>query len=144
MKLSQAVCFSCLAVLLAAAVGCGSPSGEVSGKVTLDGNPVVGAEVTFVAPADMLDRTDAIGYTQEDGSYRLVYPGDAKFNIPTGDYKVTIGGGDAADGMSDGPAVKVPSAYRGEDTLLSATIASGKNEIDFELSSNPESPAEGE
>lgn len=81
------------ALMLAATmlVGCGGPSNPptepVSGTVTLDGEPVEGAVITFV-PDDSANQA-AVARSQEDGSYELTTfaSGDGAM---AGTYKVQV------------------------------------------------------
>ncbi|HTN76803.1 MAG TPA: carboxypeptidase regulatory-like domain-containing protein [Pirellulaceae bacterium] len=112
--------------------GCdnGPKLGEVSGKVTLDGQPIKGLEVSFVPTVAALGTT-AIGYTQADGTYTLHYPGDRQ-GAPVGEYKVSIAGGET-DGES-GAAVQIPAKYN-QQSELTVEVKSGKNTHDFVLTS---------
>lgn len=119
-----------VAVAVAAcATGCGGRLNEVTGKVTLDGRAVAGLEVTF-KPKDPSIGTYAIGYTKADGTYRLHYPGD-KTGAPAGEYTVHITGGDEDP---DGQKVRIAKKYNA-DSALTATVASGENVINFEVTS---------
>ena len=126
----RTLCVALLAVALSA-VGC-SPRGlqEVTGKVTFDGKLVAGLEVRF-EPIDPTVGTTAIGYTLADGTYQLHYPGD-KTGAPAGEYTVSIGGGDT-DGET-GKRVRVPAKYN-TATELKATVKSGSNSFDFDMTS---------
>ena len=103
---------------------------DVKGKVTFDGRPVAGLEVRF-EPIDPTIGTTAMGYTLADGTYQLHYPGD-KTGAPAGEYKVSIGGGDT-DGET-GKRVRVPAKYN-TATELTATVKSGSNTFDFDVTS---------
>jgi hypothetical protein len=120
--------------------GCGSGLNEVEGKVTLDGRTVPGLEIRF-EPKDPSVGTTAIGYTQADGTYKLHYPGD-KTGAPAGEYTVTITGGDK--GGESGPPVRVASKYNSK-SQLTATVTSGKNTFNFDVTSakGEAAPAEG-
>jgi hypothetical protein len=110
--------------------GCNSDGlNEVTGTVTLDGKPLSGLEVRF-EPIDPSIGTNAIGYTQADGTYMLHYPGD-KTGAPAGEYMVLISGGENAEG---GKPSRVPAKYT-RATELKATVESGSNTIDFDLTS---------
>jgi hypothetical protein len=82
----------CVALLAAAAVipflgvGCGPKTSKVECKVTLDGTPVEGAQVTFL-PADK-DGLQAIGLTDSNGVC-VVRTGD-RDSVRAGKYKVTV------------------------------------------------------
>lgn len=112
-------------------VGCsGDSMAPVNGVVTVDGKPVSGLEVNFEPTGDTTGRTSAMGYTQQDGSYALVYPG-YKTGAPLGEYIVRISGGESLD---DGTTMRVPPQYN-RDSDLEATVTSGTNTFDFELTS---------
>ncbi|WDI41375.1 carboxypeptidase regulatory-like domain-containing protein [Bremerella sp. P1] len=118
-----------LLTILTCLVGCsGGSMAPVQGVVTLDGKPISGLEVNFEPTGDTTDRTTATGYTQPDGSYSLVYPG-YKTGAPLGDYIVRIAGGESLD---DGTVVRVPSQYN-KQSELKATVTSGENKFDFDL-----------
>lgn len=87
-------------------VGCGEGGSDVStvpvtGVVTLDGNPLPGASVSF-SPKDSTGRA-AVGMTDMDGKFSLmtVSPGDGA--VP-GEYGVTVTkGGASASGPKEDP-----------------------------------------
>jgi hypothetical protein len=80
------------ALLVAAAGGCGGKNKpvRVEGIVTLDGNPLAGATITFVPEQE--GRRPASGVTDDDGSFELTtfQAGDGAL---AGDYKVTVSKG---------------------------------------------------
>lgn len=128
LSIQTASCFALLTIL-SCLVGCsGDSMAPVTGVVTLDGKPIAGLEVNFEPTGDTTDRTTATGYTQQDGSYALVYPG-YKTGAPLGDYIVRIAGGESLD---DGTVVRVPSKFNRESELKK-TVTSGENKFDFEL-----------
>ncbi|MFN3149941.1 hypothetical protein [Bremerella sp.] len=132
MRLSfQAVSSLAIFTALMCLVGCSNDSmAPVTGVVTLDGKPIAGLEVNFEPTGDITDRTTATGYTQQDGSYNLVYPG-YKTGAPLGDYIVRIAGGESLD---DGTVVRVPTKFN-KESELKATVESGTNEFNFDLTS---------
>jgi hypothetical protein len=85
-----------LAVLLwvPLAAGCGSrtPLAPVAGKVTLDGQPVTGGQVTLVSVGDAakVDPKGSLSAGQIDsgGQYKIFTGG--KEGAPLGQYKVTV------------------------------------------------------
>lgn len=122
-------------VLLGLLVGCGS-SCKPSGKVTLRGEPIAGAELIFrpVATPD----APIIGLSGSDGAYRLDYAG--KSGVPTGKCRVvvthyTLPNGKPLPGGEEGAALKsgdkkvVRTVYSFERDL-----AAGASTQDFELS----------
>ncbi|HBN79060.1 MAG TPA: hypothetical protein DD473_25245 [Planctomycetaceae bacterium] len=136
------------------AAGCGGGSsdlpdlGQVNGKVTLDGNPLTDALVTFT-PVDTESGNTSSGTTDSTGNYELHYSGENMGAIP-GEHTVTIIVGEGAtptfpDGVDPdnlspqerqkyaAPAV-IPAKYN-SDSTLTETVAPGSNTINFELSS---------
>jgi hypothetical protein len=75
-----------VALALLAGTGCGPTAVKVKGVVKLDGNPVEGATVAFVAEDG---KTAYTGFTEAGGTFTLVGP-DGKPGVPAGNYKVTV------------------------------------------------------
>ena len=105
--------------------GC-RPSGPriapVTGIVTMDGQPLPGAAVIF-RPAEgrfSSARTDG------SGRYELIYLRDKKGAI-VGPHKVVI-----TTRSESVPVEKVPAQYN-TDSTLTAEVADGSNEFDFQL-----------
>ncbi len=156
-----------LVFLPVVAVSCGGPAGprtvDVTGVVTLDGQAVDGATVTFV-PTDEGGRS-AAGITDASGRFTLTTAGGGQGAVP-GRYKVSIAktrGGPAATGATSqeeamarikeqmesggGMAAALSRPTQVEDLLppkykdfntsgLEATVESGKtNDFTFALSS---------
>lgn len=139
-----------------AMMGCGQqgpPLAIVTGKVTLDGNPVSNAIVTFAPVNGGMAST---GVTEADGTYRL------RCNLGEGaligQHRVSIRSqppvsdlvGSGAD-FEDNPNVQpdpdarfrlpvfvdpIPARYN-DNTELVREVKPGKNVIDFELTSKP-------
>jgi len=137
-----------LGLAMIAVWGCGSggysgPTGTVTGKVTLDGNPVPqGCAVTFVSPSGFT----ASGKVGGDGSCTLMNMD--KPAIPAATYKVAVAqpaadmsgadydkymsaeGGQAAQAAPEA----IPAKYQTVDTSgLSYDVKEGPNSIDIEL-----------
>jgi hypothetical protein len=116
---------------------------RVSGTVTLDGQPVDGAQVVFLRhgeehPRPVLSRTD------DAGAYTLTEP------IPAGKYKVVVSKEAAADGtVPTGPKLEraridgslrniLPSAYEDKSTTpLLKDVPRGAVTLDLELKKQP-------
>lgn len=140
--------------------GCGGQKGMpvnyVEGMITLDGQPLENASVTFspVVP----DGKTAMGVTDEAGKYRLTSSGgDLEAGAPAGEYIVIISkvemkprpGSAAARvaagllsaensmliGSSDYVQTNItPKIYMDQSTTpLKATVKKGKNDIPFDL-----------
>jgi len=131
-----------MSVLVAALAGCGDRAGydklnlvEVTGKVTLDGSPLVGARVRF----EGADGAGADATTDASGSYRLMYdsehpgctPGSKTVRITTADANV-----EGADPDAPTTGEKVTATYNRESTLKADVSASDKS-FDFALKSQP-------
>jgi hypothetical protein len=126
-----------LAVVALALAGCGRGDqpelAQVSGTVTLDGEPLVGAIVLFKPDVGRAGS----GTIDADGKYEIVYrhgvkgtkvgPTTISFEWPTG----YAGGGPA-----------IPAKY-GSQSELKEVISPGRNVIDFELESDPEAAPQG-
>lgn len=126
-----------LALVAAAAAGCGGggggpPLGRVSGVVTLDGQPLADATVTFTPATGRPSQ----GVTGSDGRYTLAYTaeqpgamlGDHVVRISTEGYVERPGG--AVEQMKE----RVPSRYNAQSTLT-ATVKAGTNDLPFQLQS---------
>ena len=89
---------SALCCFALAAVGCGPRNTfgvvDVTGKITVDGEPVEGIVVTMspVNPvqADGTSQRAASGLTQADGTFRVVTPGAKMAGVMPGEYVLTF------------------------------------------------------
>lgn len=138
--LTRAVLTGTLTLILPIlSVGCGSSGpamGRVSGKVTYKGSPLTKGTVTFQSTAP--NGRNATGEIQSDGSYTLQTekPGDGAL---AGDYKVTIFAHDEEllDYIPTKPLPPkrlAPAKYEKTETSgLTATVKSGSNPLNFEL-----------
>lgn len=126
---------------------CGGPENVsgVSGKVTLDGQPLPDAMVTF--SPNKPEGSAAIGKTDSGGQYKLSYPGGFS-GAHLGENRVIISTYVAGDPDADPPrpAVpeKVPAQYN-TNTTLKADVKDGSNTFDWPLKSggpiaNPAAP----
>ena len=145
-----------MALTLLIASGCGSAGADyslvelhkVGGKVTLDGQPLVGAVVMFETP----DRQFSYGLTDSGGRYTLqidsekagVTPGQKTVRIST---TKSIPGLNSPEGKEGGeapseggavpaekPVERVPAKYNVDSTLSVNVTASA--EFNFDLTSN--------
>jgi hypothetical protein len=137
--------FGCLlAVCVVGCVGCsGRPKNvarKVSGKVTLGGQPLPNASVTFTPT----EGSPSFGLTDAEGKYNLVWGqqrGKRIEGAQIGEHSVTIstfqfGDPSAKQAKAEVPE-KVPFKYREGPDRLKATVKSGANEINFDLESGP-------
>ena len=133
-----------LAVVVAAAVGCGRqqlPAHPVGGRVTLDGKPLVDAQISF-RPAQ---GPEAFATLDGEGRYRLSTR-SAGDGAVAGTHAVTLSLVTVGLSLEPGVAPKllkptpgampVPEKYlRAETSGLEATVVPGENTFDFELTS---------
>ena len=152
-----------LLIMTLAAVGCGSKGGiktyYVEGTVTLDGEPLEDALITFIPVTETPGSKTAGGKTDASGMYVLTSDsGLAGQGAVAGDYLVTIRKvkitavprrGEAAPtaeqlknpyyqppAMDSIQTVITPRSYAAATTTpLRATVTKGKNEITFDLTS---------
>lgn len=112
----------------------------VSGKVTLDGEPVRNALVQFIPIAtdtkksnDMLFVSAAAGYTDPEGRYTLFYTSVA--GAPMGTHLVRI------DAQDDQGKQRIPAQYSGTASVIRREVKPGSNTFDFDLSTTEAGPA---
>ncbi|MDA8564128.1 carboxypeptidase-like regulatory domain-containing protein [Mariniblastus sp.] len=128
-KLIAVFFVACISIL----AGCSS-EGSVTGKVTLDGQPIDLGALTFQSPGQpTLSAT-----IREDGTYELEHAGERW--VPPGDYVVTVRGYERDKNQKRGtpPNHKVitPDIYASVKTSdLSAEVKAGSNRFDFDLKS---------
>ncbi|MDA0832731.1 MAG: carboxypeptidase-like regulatory domain-containing protein [Planctomycetota bacterium] len=123
----------CLLSLISSGCGGGADGdvpdlGSVTGKVTLDGNPLADAMVEFRPGAQ---GRPSNGITGPDGTYTLNYD-EAHPGAAVGEHtvRITTAMGAAATGATE----SVPSKYN-EETELKVTVEAGNNTHDFDLKS---------
>ena len=115
---------------------------DVEGVVTLDGEPVPNATVTFISRRP--DGSTSSGQTDAEGHYTLMYTfkkegamlGEHDVRVETQQFSPQEKAELRAAGETVVDAVKIPAKYTkvGE---LEATVEAGGNEINFELTSQP-------
>lgn len=124
--------------ILASTVGCGDANmGRVHGTVTLDGQPLDGAMVTF-APAEGGGRP-AAGRTDNRGRYQLVFSRDAR-GAMVGPHTVSISTYSEVPGEDGNDQVipeRVPAQYN-VNSDLTRNVERGSNEFNFDLQSDGE------
>lgn len=130
--MKQATYTALCCLLLAGCGGSGPELGKVKGTVTLGGQPLEEAEVTFQPTAK--GTAPSAGTTDADGRYELMYTFDTKGAVP-GEHIVTITtGGTFLDdeGIEVERPERVPAKYNTQ-TVLRETVKPGSNTINFEL-----------
>lgn len=114
------------------AVGCGGNAdlGTVKGKISLDGQPLVGAQILF-QPKDGRPST---GVTDTEGQYELLNTRDSKGAlIGAHTVRITMPTEDE-DGNPLSDRRVLPAKYNRE-SALTAEVKAGSNTFDFDLSS---------
>lgn len=124
----------CLMIVCSGCGQSGPKLGQVTGTVTLDGQPVPRASITF-APVE--PGPTSMGGTNKDGQYKLLFNTDRQGAV-LGKHNVTIRSLEQdtdEDGKPTGDApVKIPAKY-GQVGALTAEVFTGSNTIDFKLES---------
>ncbi len=134
---------ACLGLLVLGIAGCGNDLGnrqEISGVVTLGGQPLDGGAIEFTP----LEIPHSDGAQTKSGAPIM----QGKYIIPAGQglvpgkYRVRITAGtptpQAAPGELPGPTFGPPSKERipadyNTQSQLEATVTSGRNEFDFQI-----------
>lgn len=136
LRVNLAVCCTLLAAALA---GCGGPDYyPVTGKVTLDSQPLPNASITFMSESE--DATAAFGWTDEEGNYQLECGLD-ELGTPAGTYRVHITTYQEGNDQDDPPIPPVPEKVPAEYNIqskLTAEVKPEENVLNFELSSQGE------
>lgn len=117
-----------LSASLALFVGCadGPELANVTGKVTYNGKPVIGATIYFI-PLD--DGKQSIGYTDDDGQYELQYTLQRSGAL-IGRHRISI----QIFPRKGIEPVPVPAKYGGSSEVQ-VDVVSGSNRFDIELAS---------
>ncbi len=116
--------------------GCGGHAkglpelGQVTGTVTLDGQPLAGARVRF---EPQVAAAMSNGLTDASGEYELWYTSDVK-GAAVGSHLVRIETPPNPDPASGAMPVMLPAKYN-TDSTLTADVKAGKNALNFELTS---------
>ena len=114
--------------------GCSSnnpPLGKVSGKVTLDNDPLSGVIINFKPE----DGRAATGTTDAQGNYTLEFSYGvmgAKVGPNTVMLEWPLGEGEPGTG---GPRKAIPKKFTGLDSELKVEVKKGRNTFDFDLTS---------
>lgn len=130
-----------ISLVALALAGCGGSGnlGRVSGKVTLDGQPVPEATLMF---SPVAGGSPSAGRTDESGQYELVYSRESK-GAEIGQHRVQIRTAQSGDEDADPPVPpkpeKLPPKYLGGATIA-VEVKAGKNELDFPLDSSATIP----
>ena len=115
--------------------GCGNGLAQVTGLVTLDGQPLHGGKgdtrvtVQF-QPVDGVG-ANAVGLADDDGNYKIAT--GSQGGIRPGDYYVTC----SVSTLKAGGPVADPKFANAKTSGLKFTVQSGKNELNIPLQSAP-------
>lgn len=104
--------------------------GTVTGKVTLDGQPLANAQVDFTPVSGGRPST---AVTDDDGDYELKYT-MKQDGAESGEHTVSVSTYEISDGEVTRPEL-VPEKYNLK-TTLTKTVESGSNDIPIELNSD--------
>ncbi len=114
-------------LILLFAGGCGEErpytTVEVSGRVTLDGEPLAGAHLTFQPNTKVSRGPGSFGLTDEEGRYRL--------ETTAGDTGAVVGRHRVSITAKDGPPL--PRRYNHDSELSVDIVAKGPQTADFPL-----------
>ena len=131
--LATLACVVCFAF-----TGCGQSSDfdkvVVTGRVTLDGQPIPNGEIRFIPDAGT--KGPISGGPIKDGAYKA----EGRGGVPVGEHVVEIRayrpqGGPQAAAAEGGPAEQYLAAKYNDQTTLRATIDPSTETQDFELTS---------
>jgi len=121
-------------------VGCGpNDIAQVTGKVTLDGEPLGGVEIRFT-PTEGEKKTSSRAVTEADGTYTLKYTAEVEGAL-IGNHLVQVV--NSIDNKEEGKELdkeaeafrnKLPEKYY-KNSDLSAEVKKGENVFNFDLES---------
>jgi hypothetical protein len=139
-----------LLVLVALPLGCSANSyktAPVSGRVTLDGHPVAGAEIRFFPLAGNSNLPTSAAVTDDQGNYELRLQGDGNLGAVVGENHVTISENQQnKDFMRQQMAMQkaghiarpreiLPAKYNRESKLTCTVPPEGMTDANFDLKS---------
>ncbi len=127
-----------IALVLLGGCGEGGPSlGSVSGKITLDGEPVKGAIVQFIPQGP--GGTPSYGLSDKEGIYKMEFSSSAS-GVLTGKSLVRISSNDdvTINGKTYSSVEVFPDKYN-EGSEVIADIVAGENKLDYACESTERS-----
>ena len=128
----------CLSLLCVFGVGCaedGPALGSVTGTVTLDGEPVENAFVTFMPQAKGGTESVSAEKTDANGYFEMQFSVD-RMGALVGRHQVQISTQDwekQPDGSNKVIKERIPGHYFGPDSILEFDVKEGENEANFAL-----------
>jgi hypothetical protein len=144
-RVPRAALILALSLLLLSSVGCGPgyKLAPVSGKVTMDNKPLVGAEVSFYPVNAGKDAPYASGKTDEQGNFKLetFHGKSTAAGAVVGENKVSISliklNSEKKNVMATlrGNPETLPARYNADSTLSFTVPADGSKDANFKLTS---------
>lgn len=144
MRSGSWITLTCVSLLLAGCGGSGgdsTPTGTVTGKVSLNGKPLEGGMIVFVAQGKS---SNASGTVLKDGTYTLKH--GKGFSVPVGDYRIYVSSVDVSAPTPDPMDLNnnpekyeqkntIPEKFQSAETSgLVAVVKAGSNpNTDFDL-----------
>lgn len=133
----------CFSIALAVAVGCNTapdlPTVPVTGTITMNGEPVAGAQVVFLQKPGTMEGKPASGVTDDEGKFTLktyLNPKQSPEGALPGEYDVTVtrivgppaptGPGGAGDLMNFGKMAEGKEKSMLDEKTAKANVDSGK------------------
>ena len=131
-----------VALLVAAAGGCGEPAAQVQGRVTHNGSPVAGADVMLAGAED--GGRQFFGTTGEDGTIYVSY--GEQSGIPPGAYVVRITHAMLRNGSplppgEEGEALRNSLRAIERTFVFERALSAGANPLDLKLEEGRPEPA---
>jgi hypothetical protein len=142
MDRARSVFILCTILTLSAGGGCGAPTVRytmipIEGVVTLEGEPLVNADVMF----DSEDGPRGFGTTDDAGRFSVVTR-QYGAGLPAGRYRVFVAGSDQTRLGGSGRSVSVPTLYQ-ETGVGRVTIGPGMKPLSFDLERKPSESSSG-
>ncbi|HEY7425889.1 MAG TPA: hypothetical protein VH682_16785 [Gemmataceae bacterium] len=118
------------------AVGCGKPTGEVSGVVTYNGEPLPSGTVLFVGAGPPNEgKADPVSQIQSDGRYHIP-------RVVCDDVRIIVQTPPVMKGPKARPSIEIPKHYADpEKSGLTYTVTPGPQTFDLKLSGPTARPA---
>jgi hypothetical protein len=134
-RLSRALPLLVISITFLAINGCGNGLAQVTGHVTLDGQPLHGGKgdtrVTVqLQPADGVG-ANGVGLADDEGYYEIAT--GSQGGVRPGDYYVTC----SVSTLNPGGPVADPKYANAKTSGLKLSVQTGKNEFNIPLSSSP-------
>ncbi|HUG67836.1 MAG TPA: carboxypeptidase-like regulatory domain-containing protein [Pirellulaceae bacterium] len=132
------ITLTCLCLLVLTAAGCGAKyqTAPVSGTITLDGQPLGDATVTFTPEAVGLDAPTSSGRTDASGNYTLALIVDGSPGALVGKHTVVV-----APNVESESDVYTPEEMERASlppSQFAFQVEPGENQADFKLTSASE------